>query len=706
MDAHQRIIAGELELTQQQVAATAALLAEGATVPFIARYRKEATGSLDEVQITAIRDRLAELAELDKRRASMRSSLQERDLLTPELARALDGAASMSALEDLYLPYRPKRRTRAQLARERGLEPLAQALLAQDGRRIDAAAFVDPEQELPDTAACLAGARDIIAETISEDATLRSELRDLVARQGQLRARVVKKQADTPEAARFRDWFDWSEPLHRAPSHRILALLRGADQGVLRVSARPDEDHARRRIEQRYLRGGGLAREQVQLACAEAWERLLRPALENEALGAAKRRADAEAIAIFQTNLRELLLAAPLGRKPVLAIDPGQRTGCKVAVLDAQGDLLEHDLIHLCRGRAAEQEAAGTLRRLVAAHAVRAIAIGNGTGARETECFVRGLDLSVAVTQVDESGASIYSASAIARSEFPDLDLTVRGAISIGRRLQDPLAELVKLDPKTIGVGQYQHDVDQQALRRGLSDVVEQAVNQVGVEVNSASAALLTHVAGLGPKLAEAIVTRRAQQGPFRSRRDLLQVPRLGARAFQQCAGFLRVTDGAHPLDASAVHPERYQLVERMAADQGCDLRQLMHDRAIRSRIDLRRYRSDTVGEPTLQDIMAELDKPGRDPRPAFDELRFADVHRIEDLEAGMVLPGVVTNVAAFGAFVDVGVHQDGLVHISQLADRFVRDPNEVVSVRQQVQVRVLEVDLQRRRIALSMRGE
>lgn len=703
-----RLVAQELGLRQAQVTATAELLAGGATVPFIARYRKEATGELDEVQITAIRDRLAQLTELRKRCEAMLRSLAERELLTAELERSLRSADSVTVLEDRYLPYRPKRRTRAQQARERGLEPLAQALLAGTTSAVDS--FIDPAAGLADAAACWAGARDIVAETISEDAQLRARLRELFQRCGVLRSRVVKKLQDSDAAARFRDWFDWSEPLTRAPSHRILALLRGAEQGILRLCARPAADEARQLIRAQYLRGSGEIRCQLQAACDESYDRLLLPSLENEQLKAAKERADAEAIAIFQTNLHELLLAAPFGRRRVLAIDPGLRTGCKVAVLDEQGGLLEHTVIHLSKGAAAAQAARATLGSLVERHAVVAVAIGNGTASRETEAFARdclrqgGFDCQV--VQVDESGASIYSASAIAREEFPDLDLTVRGAISIGRRLQDPLAELVKLDPKAIGVGQYQHDVDQAALKRALDDIVEQAVNQVGVELNSASAALLTHVAGLGPKLAQAIVDRRQSAGPYRSRRDLLQVPRLGAKAFEQCAGFLRIADGAHPLDASAVHPERYGLVERMAADQGSDLRQLLRDHSIRSRIDPRRYIDDGVGEPTLRDILVELAKPGRDPRPSYTSFQFADVHGLDDLVEGMVLPGIVTNVAAFGAFVDLGIHQDGLVHISQLADRFVRDPNEVVRVRQAVQVRVIGIDRGRRRIALSMRSE
>ncbi|MHC4955713.1 MAG: Tex family protein [Planctomycetota bacterium] len=688
------LVARELGVRTEQVQATADLLAGGATMPFIARYRKEATGSLDEVAITAIRDRLTQLAELDKRRDAILGSLQERDLLTDDLARRLKSAHTLTELEDIYLPFRPKRRTRAQVAREKGLEPLAKALLEQAGARIDLAPYGDREE-------ALAGARDIIAEQVSEDGDVRGELRRLFARDAQLTSIVVKKKKD--EAAKFRDYFDWSEPLNRAPSHRILAVLRGDNEGYLKVHARPDENRAHAALERRFLRGrGGFATTQVRLALHDAYKRLLLPALERETLKAAKHRADEAAIGVFATNLRELLMAAPFSGKRVLAIDPGFRTGCKVVALDASGALKSNLTIFPTQRR---DEAARKLRELLERHSVDAIAVGNGTAGRETEAFVKDLDLGVPVIMVDESGASIYSASEVARDELPDQDVTVRGAVSIGRRLQDPLAELVKIDAKSIGVGQYQHDVDQSALKSALDDTVESCVNSVGVDVNTASAQLLAYVAGLGPQLARNVTEWRNNNGAFTSRRQLLKVPRLGAKAFEQAAGFLRIRDGKQPLDASAVHPERYDLVQRMAKDQGCAVANLLTDAGKRERIDLDHYIGKDVGRPTLVDIMDELARPGRDPRPEFEVFSFADVHTLEDLVPGMTLPGIVTNVTAFGAFVDVGVHQDGLVHVSELADRFVKDPNEIVRVRQQVQVKVIDVDHERQRIRLSMRG-
>jgi uncharacterized protein len=695
------LVARELGVRAEQVQATAGLLDGGATVPFIARYRKEATGSLDEVAIAAVRDRLAQLAELQKRRTAILESLRGRELLTDELAGRLARAPTLAELEDLYLPWRPKRRTRAIVAREKGLEPLARLLMEQTGARIDVAAFVDPERGVADREEALAGARDILAEQVSEDGDVRAELRRLFARDAQLTSTVVKKKRD--EAAKFRDYFDWSELLRRAPSHRILAALRGSNEGFLKVHVRPDEGQALTGLERRFVRGrGGFAQEQVRLALHDAYKRLLLPALERETLKAAKQRADEEAIGIFATNLRELLMAAPLSDKRVLAIDPGFRTGCKVVVLDASGALLQNTTIFPTQRH---DEAARILRGLLERFPVDAIAIGNGTAGRETEAFVNELGPAAPVVMVDESGASIYSASEVAREELPDHDVTVRGAVSIGRRLQDPLAELVKIDAKSIGVGQYQHDVDQAALKAALDDTVVSCVNGVGVEVNTASAPLLAYVAGLGPQLARNVVAWREANGAFRSRRDLLKVARLGARAFEQAAGFLRIRDGAHPLDASAVHPERYDIVERMAKDQACKVGDLLADAGRRARIDVERYVGADVGRPTLEDILEELARPGRDPRPAFEVFAFADVHRIEDLSPGMTLPGIVTNVTAFGAFVDVGVHQDGLVHVSEMADRFVKDPNEVVRVRQNVRVKVLDIDHERNRIRLSMRG-
>ncbi len=701
---HISVVARELGITVQQVQATSDLLTGGATVPFIARYRKEATGSLDEVAVAAVRNRMAQLAELDKRRDSILASLSERGLLDDDLRHLVAGAESLQALEDVYLPHRPKRRTRAGVARERGLEPLAKALLAQTGSRIDVSPFVDPEKGIENRDAALAGARDIIAEDVSEDPKVRGELRYLFAQRALLASTVVKKKQ--AEAAKYRDYFEWSEPLSRAPSHRILAILRGSNEGFLRVQARPDEADALVRLGRRHLRGDGFAAGEVGRSLEDAYRRLLLPSLEREGLKEAKARADEDAIRIFVTNLRELLMAAPFRKKRMLAIDPGFRTGCKVVALDAQGALLYNTTIFPTQGQGGQTEAERVVRDLVDRFSPDAVAVGNGTAGRETEAFILALAPGIPVIMVDESGASIYSASDVAREELPDHDLTVRGAVSIGRRLQDPLAELVKIDPKSIGVGQYQHDVDQAALKSALDDTVASCVNAVGVDLNSASPSLLTYVAGLGPVLAKNVVGWREENGAFRTRRDLLKVPRLGAKAFEQAAGFLRVPDGAHALDASSVHPERYPLVERMARDQGCSVNDLLTDAECRGRIVLDRYLGEDVGRPTLEDILEELARPGRDPRPGFEAFTFADVHAIGDLKPGMVLPGLVTNVTAFGAFVDIGVHQDGLVHVSQLADRYVKDPNEIVRVRQQVQVRVLQVDVERGRIGLSMKKE
>ena len=698
------IIAQELNISPQQVLATAKLLEEGATIPFIARYRKEATGSLDEVAIQQIRDRLEQLAELDKRREAIRASLQERELLTPELQAQIDAAPTMAQLDDLYLPYRPKRRTRATIAKEKGLEPLADLLMQQDGKPIDARPFINAEKGVESEADAWAGAMDIIAERISEDARIRGQQRDLFERRAQLQSTVVKKKQD--EAAKFRDYFEWQEPLDKAPSHRILAVLRGEREGFLTVHAQPNPDEALAALEKLVVKKGqGPAAEKIREAARDAYKRLLAPSLEGETLRAAKERADAEAIQVFVRNLRELLLASPMGQKRVLAVDPGFRTGCKVVVLDAQGNLKHYCAIFPTQSERQKEQAAATVRELCQKFKIEAIAVGNGTASRETEAFLRELQLDAPVVMVDESGASIYSASEAARDEFPDHDVTVRGSVSIGRRLQDPLAELVKIDPKSIGVGQYQHDVDQAALKKSLDDVVMSCVNAVGVEVNTASAQLLTYVSGLGPQLAKNIVKYREENGPFRKRQDLTNIPRFGAKTFEQAAGFLRIHASENPLDASAVHPERYALVERMARDLGCAVRDVMRDPALRKKIDLKKYVGGDVGLPTLQDILAELEKPGRDPRPQFEAFSFSDAaHELTDLKPGMVLPGIVTNVTNFGAFVDIGVHQDGLVHISQLADKFVKDPNTVVKVRQKVQVKVVEVDAARKRIALTMR--
>ncbi len=704
-------IASELSVPSTKVAATAKLLAEGATVPFIARYRKEVTGSLDEVAITSVRDRMAQLVELEQRREAIVKSLTERSLLSDELKAAVASAETLSALEDLYAPYRPKRRTRATIAREAGLEPLAERLLNEQAT-LDpteaAAAFVNAEKQVANTAAALSGARDIIAERVCDDAAARARLRELYWAAGTARSKVITGKET--EGAKFKDYFDWNEPIAKIPSHRLLALRRGEEEGILLVRITPAEEEALTVLEPMFVKAPRQpAGEQVRLAVVDSYKRLLGFAIEGELRVETKKRADDTAIRIFADNLRELLLAPALGQKTVLALDPGFRTGCKTVVLDRQGKLLHHDVVHATAGGPNQiREAGETIRALVQKFSVEAIAIGNGTASRETEQFVRTLKLPahINIVQVNESGASIYSASEVARDEFPDQDITVRGAVSIGRRLMDPLAELVKLDPKSIGVGQYQHDVEETALRRGLDDTVVSCVNRVGVELNTASKQLLGYVSGLGPALAANIVAFRNQNGPFHSRKALLKVPRLGPKAFEQCAGFLRVRDGEHPLDSSAVHPERYDLVDSMARDLGCGVIDLLRDPALRTRIQPEKYVTDTVGLPTLKDILEELAKPGRDPRQQFEAFTFQEgVEKMEHLQPGMKLPGIVTNVTAFGAFVDIGVHQDGLVHVSQLADRFVKDPAEVVKVGQKVRVTVTEVDLERKRIALSMRA-
>ena len=691
-------------VTANQVAAVAALLDEGATVPFIARYRKERTDGLDEVAIQAVRDGLDAARELHKRREAILASLTERALLTPDLATAVRAAATMTALEDVYLPYRPKKRTRAMIARERGLESLAKAILTGGIDPLSAAAkAVNTELGVPDAETALAGARDIIAEMASEDRRCRESLRALFAAKAVIVSTVRKGQAEAGE--KYRDYFEWREPARSAAGHRLLAMLRGEREKVLSLALRPDADEALNLLSRIFPVPKGACGDAVRAALADGYARLLAPSLETELWAELKAKAEQEAITVFASNLRELLLAPPLGPRRILALDPGFRTGAKMVCLDDQGGLLVWRTIFPLTGQGQAAEAGQAVRDAVHKHAIEAIAVGNGTAGRETEAFVRELNLGVDVILVNEAGASVYSASEIARREFPDLDLTYRGAVSIGRRLMDPLAELVKIDPKSIGVGQYQHDVDQPALKRSLDDVVVSCVNRVGVDVNTASPELLAHVSGLGPVLAANIVEHRRENGPFADRRGLLKVKRLGPKAFEQCAGFLRIHGGKNPLDGSAIHPERYALVERMAKDAGRAVADLLRDPAARERIDLNRYVDGEVGLPTLRDILAELDKPGRDPRPSFQIFRFADVHAIGDLEPGMRLPGIVTNVTRFGAFVDVGVHQDGLVHISKVTDRFVRDPAEVVRVGQQVSVTVLEVDAARKRIGLSMRG-
>ena len=701
-------IAGELSVSTRQVEATAALLDDGATVPFIARYRKERTGSLDEVAIGSIRERLEQLRQLDDRRESILSSLAERDLLTDELKADIENAETLAQLEDLYLPYRPKRRTRATMARERGLEPLADLLLAQppgvDPVRA-AAAYVDPEADVEDADAALAGARDIIAETINESAPARGEIRELFVARSTIRSQVV--EAKREEGATYRDYFDWSEPITKAPAHRIHALLRGERECVLRLSVRPEEEAAVARLQRRFTKGEGGCADQVRAAVEDGYKRLMAPSIENELRAQLKEKADEEACRVFASNLKDLLMAAPLGQKRVLAIDPGYRTGCKTVVLDAQGKLLTHTVLHIAGSDQERQRSKQSIADLVRNYAVEAVAVGNGTASREAEALVRsaGLADDIPIVLVNESGASIYSASNVARRELPDEDVTVRGAVSIGRRLMDPLAELVKIDPQSIGVGQYQHDVDPTRLRGALDRVVESCVNAVGVEANTASPSLLAHVSGLGPKLAESLVAHREEHGPFKNRKDLMKVPRLGRKAFEQAAGFLRIRGSDDPLDASAVHPESYPVVRHMASDLGCSVADLMRDEELRGRIDLNSYVTETVGRPTLNDILSELAKPGRDPREQFEAFAFDDgVQTIEDLETGMELPGIVTNVVDFGAFVDIGVHQDGLVHISQLADKYVEHPSSIVRVGQHVTVTVLDVDVERKRIGLSMK--
>ncbi len=701
-------ITRELQLTQRQVQATVELLDSGATVPFIARYRKEATGSLDEVAISDIRDRLSQLRELSTRREAVLTSLEERDLLTEELREAVLSANTMAALEDVYLPYRPKRRTRATIAREKGLEPLALLLWRQIDFEVQVAAseYINFESGVEGVEDALDGARDIIAEWVSEDTSARAEIRKLFWTQGTLFSKVVSGKES--EATKYRDYFQREEPVDKVPSHRVLAMFRGEREGLLSIHIAPPQSQAIGTLEAIFITDKTEASEQVRLAVQDGYKRLLEGSMETEVRKVARVRAEDTAIRVFADNLRELLLAPALGQKNVMALDPGFRTGCKLVCLDRQGRLLYHDTVYPLLGERGEQEAAKKVGQLCREYDVEAIAVGNGTGGRETEVFLRRLELSpkISVVMVNESGASVYSASAVARSEFPDKDITVRGAVSIGRRLMDPLAELVKIDPKAIGVGQYQHDVDQKALKGRLDDVVGSCVNNVGAELNTASGELLAYVSGLGPRLAQAIVDYRNKNGPFTSRESLKKVPRLGPKAFEQAAGFLRIRGGDHPLDASAVHPESYGVVEAIAKDLGHPLERLVGDASIAGRIDLQRYLSDKVGLPTLNDIIEELARPGRDPRREFELFQFAEgINKIQDLAAGMKLPGVVTNVTDFGAFVDVGVHQDGLVHISQLADRFVRNPSEIVKVQQQVWVTVVEVDLERKRISLSMKG-
>jgi protein Tex len=689
------------------VRALAQLLAEGGTVPFIARYRKEMTGSMDEVMITTIRDRIEQLRELDKRRESIINTLEKQGNLSPELMSAVVMAQSMAELEDIYLPFRPKRKTRASVAKEKGLEPLAKKIFELEGSpEVEAAAFINPEKGVANIDEALEGARDIIAEWISENPDTRRRVRELFWKEGVIESRVIKNKE--AEGQKYKDYFEWTEPVARTPSHRLLAMRRGEKEGILTLAIYPPEELALHLIEHRFVTKENAAAEQLRLAIKDGYKRLLRPSLETEVRMESKMKADEEAIKVFASNLKELLLSAPLGQKNVLALDPGFRTGCKVVCLDRQGKLLHHDVIYPHEPQRETTRSAALLKTLCEKFAIEAIAIGNGTASRETESFVKsiGLPHSILIVVVNESGASVYSASEAAREEFADKDVTVRGAVSIGRRLMDPLAELVKIDPKSIGVGQYQHDVEQTKLKQSLDDVVMSCVNSVGVEVNTASKELLSYVSGLSPALAKNIVEFRNQHGPFKNRESLMKVSRLGEKIFEQAAGFLRIGEAENPLDASAVHPESYPVVLQMAADLGCSVKDLMSSAELRRQLDLKKYVTEKTGLPTLTDILSELEKPGRDPRQHFEVFRFTEgVNAISDLKIGMQLPGIVTNVTNFGAFVDIGVHQDGLVHISHLSDKFVKDPKEVVTVQQKVNVTVTEVDVARKRIGLSMKS-
>lgn len=702
------LIAKNLGLKEVHVEQVIALLNDGATIPFISRYRKEATGGMNEVEVANVSNEYERLGELQKRREYILQSIEGQGKLTDELRQRITTCWDNTALEDIYLPYKQKRRTKAQVAREAGLEPMANIIQAQNGAPLQKVAlrFLDKEKGIETVEQVLQGAKDIIAERVNENERARQSLRITFERQAQISSRLIKGKE--VEGQNFRDYFDWSEPLKRCSSHRLLAMRRGEEEGILRVSISVDDEKALERIGNFFVHGHDEASQLVREAVADGYKRLLEPSISNEFGTLSRQKADEEAIRIFVRNLEQLLMASPLGQKRVMALDPGFRTGCKLVCLDEQGQLLHHNVIYPHPPRNERVQAMTIITDLLQKYRIQAIAIGNGTAGRETESFIAHLDLSddIEVYMVNEDGASIYSASEIARQEFPDEDVTVRGAVSIGRRLMDPLAELVKIDPSSIGVGQYQKDVNQSALKKSLDQTVVSCVNRVGVDVNTASPWLLTYVSGLGATLARNIVKYRSEHGPFRTRKELLNVPRMGAKAFEQCAGFLRVSGGPQPLDNSAVHPERYRLVEEMANDIGCSIETLLNDKEQRLRIDVSRYVSDKVGMPTLQDIMAELEKPGRDPREPIKEFSFdQSIHEITDLRAGQVLPGIVSNITNFGAFVDIGVHTKGLVHISQLSDHFVKDPTSVVSLHQQVMVRVIEVDMQRNRISLSMRG-
>ncbi len=703
------LISKEINQPLKNVSAVAQLLAEGSTIPFISRYRKELSGSMDEVMITSIRDRIEQLRELDKRRETVITSIEKQNKLTPELLSAIVMAQTLAELEDIYLPFRPKRKTRASVAKEKGLEPLAKKIFELENFNPEefASTFIDAEKGVASAQEALEGARDIIAEWISENPETRKHVRELFWNDGVVESRVFKTKES--EGQKFKDYFEWSEPISKAPSHRLLAMRRGEKEGILALDIYPPEELALHSMERQHIAKENAAAEQVRLAIKDCYKRLLRPSLETEVRMESKMKADEEAIKVFASNLKELLLAPALGQKNVLALDPGFRSGCKVVCLDRQGKLLHYDVIFPHEPQRETAKSAALIKSLCEKYDIEAISIGNGTAGRETESFVKsiGLPHKILVMMVNESGASVYSASEAARDEFPDKDVTVRGAVSIGRRLMDPLAELVKIDPKSIGVGQYQHDVEQTKLKQGLDDVVMSCVNSVGVEVNTASKELLSYVSGLSSALAKNIVEFRNQNGPFKDRESLMKVSRLGEKVFEQAAGFLRIHEAENPLDASAVHPESYPIVKRMALDLGCSVKDLMSSSELRKQLDLKKYVTEKVGLPTLTDILNELEKPGRDPRQTFEIFSFTDgVNTINDLKIGMSLPGIVTNVTNFGAFVDIGVHQDGLVHISHLSDKFVKDPKEVVAVQQKVKVTVVEVDTTRKRIGLSMKSD
>ena len=703
------MIATAMKLQEHRVENTLKLLQGGATIPFISRYRKEATGGMDEVQISEINDRYEKLCELAKRKETIISTIEEQGKMTAELKNRIDNCWDSTELEDIYLPFKPKRKTRAEAARQKGLEPLAIIMMMQRENNLMAKAAQFVKGEVKDEEDALKGARDIIAEQVNEDERARNQVRNIFTRQAIITAKVVKGKEKEEDAAKYRDYFDFSEPLKRCTSHRLLAIRRGEAEGILKVTISPEEDEeCTDRLERQFVRGNGECSSQVAEAVKDAYKRLLKPAIETEFSALSKEKADEEAIRVFAENLRQLLLAPPLGQKRVMGIDPGFRTGCKVVCLDAQGTLLHNEAIYPHPPKSEEALAARKIVKLVEQYKIEAIAIGNGTASRETERFVTSqrYDREVQVFVVSEDGASIYSASKTAREEFPDYDVTVRGAVSIGRRLMDPLAELVKIDAKSIGVGQYQHDVDQTKLKESLDRTVESCVNLVGVNLNTASKHLLTYVSGLGPSLAQNIVDYRTENGPFASRKELLKVPRMGAKAFEQCAGFLRIPGADNPLDNSAVHPESYAIVEKMAKDMKCTVADLIKDKELRAKIDIKKYVTDTVGLPTLNDIMKELDKPGRDPRQQIQVFEFdKDVKTLDDLREGMELPGIVTNITNFGCFVDIGIKENGLVHISQLADKFVSDPTTVVSIHQHVRVRVLGIDHERKRVQLTMKG-